>query len=144
LKIDDPVGAISVHGICGVWGTLSVGLFGQRAIDVQFWSDTTAIRDGLFYGGGLSQLLIQLKGIAASFVLAFGLAMLVFAAIKATIGLRVSDEEQREGLDLGEHGQQAYPDFVVTQPAGVHGVGQHAHAMGLTAAAVGVPKSVTN
>ena len=114
LKIDDPVGAISVHGVCGVFGTLCVGLFGQRAIDVLFWSDATAIQDGLFFGGGFAQTWVQLKGIAAAGAFAFTMAMLVFAAIKYTLGLRVSDREQLEGLDIGEHGNVAYPDFVTT------------------------------
>jgi ammonium transporter, Amt family len=123
LKVDDPVGAVSVHGVCGVWGTLAIGLFGERSIDIQFWSDTTAIQDGLFFGGGVHQLIIQLKGIIAAGLFAFIVGMIVFAIIKATIGLRVSDEEQVEGLDLGEHGQEAYPDFVVAQPSGIHAGG---------------------
>ncbi len=111
LKIDDPVGAISVHGICGAWGTIAVGLFGQRAIDVLYWSEETAIKDGLFYGGGFSQLGIQLMGVGAAFVYAFGLAFVLFFAIKKTVGLRVSPQEEQEGLDIGEHGHEAYADF---------------------------------
>ena len=112
LKIDDPVGAISVHGVCGSFGTLCVGLFGQRAVDLPFWADNTAIRDGLFFGGGFGQVGVQLLGIAVVFVYAFGMAMIVFTILKATIGLRVSDAEQLEGLDLGEHGNIAYGGFV--------------------------------
>lgn len=113
LKIDDPVGAISVHGVCGAWGTLAVGLFGQRAIDVQYWSEDSTIQDGLFFGGGMGQLGIQALGIAAVFVFVFIVMLIVFAIIKATIGLRVSDEEQMQGLDLGEHGNTAYGGFVM-------------------------------
>ncbi|MBK5277528.1 MAG: ammonium transporter [Bacteroidia bacterium] len=112
LKIDDPVGAISVHGICGAWGTLAVGLFGQRAIDVQYWDETTSIKDGLFFGGGFEQLGIQAIGVASVFVYVFGAMLVIFFLIKKIVGLRVSDAEQIEGLDLGEHGSSAYGGFV--------------------------------
>ncbi|MEO7989932.1 MAG: ammonium transporter [Chryseolinea sp.] len=112
LKIDDPVGAVSVHGVCGAFGTLCVGLFGQRAIDVQYWSEETAIKDGLFFGGGFEQLGIQAVGVGTVFVYAFGAMLIIFFIIKKTIGLRVSDAEQMEGLDLGEHGNVAYGGFV--------------------------------
>ena len=118
LKIDDPVGAVSVHGICGAWGTLSIGLFGSRAIDILFWDADTAIHDGLLYGGGFHQLGVQAIGVAAVFVFTFAAAMVMFAIIRATVGLRVSDEEQLEGLDIGEHGQVAYPDFQATAGMG--------------------------
>jgi len=113
LKIDDPVGAISVHGICGAWGTLAVGLFGQRAIDVQYWSEDSTIQDGLFYGGGFGQLGTQAIGVLAVFAFVFTVMLIVFTIIKATIGLRVSDAEQMQGLDLGEHGNAAYGGFVL-------------------------------
>jgi Amt family ammonium transporter len=112
LKIDDPVGAISVHGVCGAWGTLSVGLFGQRAIDLQYWSEETAIKDGLFFGGGFGQLGVQLLGVLSVFAYVFVSMLVVFAIIKVVFGLRVSDAEQLEGLDLGEHGNTAYGGFV--------------------------------
>jgi len=117
LKIDDPVGAVSVHGICGAWGTLSIGLFGSRSIDILFWDADTAIKDGLFYGGGFSQLAIQATGVIAVFGFTFVAALIMFAVIKATVGLRVSDEEQLEGLDIGEHGATAYPDFQTSAAA---------------------------
>ena len=113
LKIDDPVGAISVHGICGAWGTLAVGLFGQRAIDVQYWSEDSTIQDGLFFGGGFGQLGTQAIGVLAVFAFVFVVMLIVFTIIKATIGLRVSDAEQMQGLDLGEHGNTAYGGFVI-------------------------------
>lgn len=112
LKIDDPVGAISVHGICGAWGTLSVGLFGQRAIDIQYWSETTAIKDGLFFGGGFGQLVTQAIGVVTVFAFVTVSMFIVFYLIKKLIGLRVSDAEQRQGLDLGEHNNTAYGGFV--------------------------------
>jgi len=99
LKVDDPVGAVSVHGVCGAWGTLSCGLFN--------------VDSGLFYGGGLRQLGVQALGAAAAFAWAFGLGLILFFAIKATIGLRVSKEEELKGLDIGEHGMEAYCGFQV-------------------------------
>ena len=101
--IDDPVGAISVHGVCGVWGTLAVGLFAR-------YDDAFLGRDnaGLFYGGGFEQLLVQAIGslIVATWVI--GTSAILFKAIKSTIGLRVSAAEEREGLDLAEHGSPGY------------------------------------
>ncbi len=94
LKIDDPVGAISVHGVCGALGTLLVGLF--------------ATDGGLFYGGGASLLISQLIGVVAIGAWAFGLGLILFQIIKATVGLRVSEQEEREGLDIHEHGQSSY------------------------------------
>ena len=99
LKIDDPVGAVSVHGVCGAWGTLAVGLFN--------------IDSGLFYGGGLKQLGVQMLGVGSAFVWAFGLGLVLFYAISKTIGLRVSSEEELKWLDIGEHGMEAYAGFQV-------------------------------
>jgi Amt family ammonium transporter len=103
-KIDDPVGAISVHGVCGVWGTLAVGLFSTG-------TGTASPMPGLFYGGGMTQLIAQFIGVIA--VMAWGLVtgFILFMAIKYTIGLRVTAEEEREGLDIGEHGNEAYHGF---------------------------------
>ena len=112
FKIDDPVGAISVHGVCGAWGTLAVGLFGQHSIDAAYWSEETAIKDGLFFGGGFEQLGVQLLGVASVFIYVLAFMFIVFFAIKKVIGLRVSDAEQLEGLDIGEHGNVAYGGFV--------------------------------
>ncbi|GAA4406611.1 ammonium transporter [Nibrella viscosa] len=117
LKIDDPVGAISVHGVCGAWGTIAVGLFGQRSIDIQYWSAETAIQYGLFFGGGFGQLWPQLVGVGVVFLYVFALMFGIFTIIKATVGLRASDAEQLEGLDLGEHGNTAYGNFVL-EPTG--------------------------
>jgi Amt family ammonium transporter len=93
-KIDDPVGAISVHGVCGAFGTLAVGLF--------------ATEGGLFTGGGVALLTTQAIGVASVFAWAFGLGLIVFFAIKYTIGLRVSAKEEENGLDYYEHGEKAY------------------------------------
>jgi Amt family ammonium transporter len=94
LKIDDPVGAISVHGINGAFGTIAVGLF--------------ATEGGLFYGGGTSLLVSQIIGVGAIFAWAFGTGLILFKTIKATIGLRVSIRIEEEGLDIYEHGESAY------------------------------------
>lgn len=104
LKIDDPVGAISVHGISGVWGTLSVGLFGASADHL-----------GLFYGGGLHQLGVQALGVAVVFAWVFGVSMLLFGLVKRTMGLRVAAQEEIQGLDIGEHGMESYPSFQIFQ-----------------------------
>ncbi len=104
IKIDDPVGAISVHGVCGVWGTLAVGLFATS--DSEFW------KQGLFYGGGTDQLVSQAIGVVAVFVFVTAAAGLLFMAIKVTVGLRVSQDEEMEGLDVLEHGAPGYaPDL---------------------------------
>ena len=99
FKIDDPVGAVSVHGVCGAFGTLMVGL-----LDVS---------DGLFYGGGLHLLGIQAIGVGTGFVWAFGLGLILFLIIKKTIGLRVTEEEELRGLDIGEHGMEGYSGFQI-------------------------------
>ena len=99
LKIDDPVGAVSVHGVCGVWGTLSVGLFNTGT--------------GFFYGGGFGQLGVQALGAGVAFVWAFGLGLVLFYVLSKTVGLRVSRAEELRGLDIGEHGMEAYADFQV-------------------------------
>jgi len=100
LRVDDPVGAISVHGVCGAWGTLSAGLFAHQAYDGN---------SGLLFGGGWGLLGTQALGVLAYFVWAFGASLLVFLAIKYTVGLRVSEEEEVAGLDTTEHGMVAYP-----------------------------------
>ncbi|AKJ64639.1 ammonium transporter [Kiritimatiella glycovorans] len=106
LRIDDPVGAISVHGVCGLWGTLSCGLFNAEAV-----LGIGEANSGLFYGGGFSQLVSQLIGAGAGFVWAFGTGLVLFTVIRKTIGLRVSEEEELRGLDIGEHGMEAYSGF---------------------------------
>lgn len=108
IKVDDPVGAISVHLVNGAFGTLAVGLFAQD----QFMPGTTG--NGLFFGGGLKLFLAQLTGVVAVGVFVVICSVIFWSLIKATVGLRVSPEEEIEGLDLGEHGMTAYPDFQLT------------------------------
>ncbi len=105
--LDDPVGALSAHGVAGVWGTLSCGLFAAPRI-----VDAAGVPGGpgLFYGGGLEQLGVQAVGVLATFTLVFALSYLTFALIKATVGLRVTETEEREGLDIVEHGMYGYPE----------------------------------
>lgn len=111
--IDDPVGAISVHGICGVWGTLAVGLFavnGDAFVDAAFPLEdgTEYSASGLFYGGGIDQLIVQLLGVIIVAVWVLGTTGILFSVLKATMGLRVSELEEREGLDVHEHGAPGY------------------------------------
>ena len=120
LRIDDPVGAVAVHGICGIWGTLSLGLFACGAYGVSgpiTADNTTAPIKGLLYGGGMTQLLAQAKGSAIVTVSCFVIGMALMYAVKATGTLRVSEKGELEGLDYHEHGAHAYPEFV-THEAG--------------------------
>lgn len=106
IGIDDPLGAIAAHGMGGVWGTLSCGLFTTP--------DLAAVgQPGLFYGGGLTQLGVQALGIVASGGFVFLVSYAVFAALKATIGLRVKPEEELNGLDISEHGVFGYAEQLV-------------------------------
>jgi Amt family ammonium transporter len=100
IRVDDPVGAISVHGVCGAWGTLAAGIFNI---------------------GGTSMKLIgvQALGIGACFLWVFPTAFIMFKIIHMIIGLRVSPEEELEGLDFTEHGGNAYPDFEVSHAGGM-------------------------
>ena len=110
LHIDDPVGAISVHGLCGAWGTLSVGLFAQASYGKA--SGVGAV-NGLFFVGGFSQLSSQLTGIIIVFLYVFVSGYILFYLIDKLIGLRASDEEQLKGLDLSEHGNESYAGFQI-------------------------------
>jgi Amt family ammonium transporter len=105
LHVDDPVGAVSVHGVCGVWGTLAVGLF---ALPENGMAGT-----GLFYGGGFTQLGIQALGALSVFVWVFATAMILFFVIKKTVGLRVDAKHELEGLDKSEHGMESYSGFQI-------------------------------
>lgn len=108
LKIDDPVGALAVHLANGIFGTLAVGLFAQDLI----MPNTTG--NGLLFGGGTKLLISQLTGIVAVGVFVFVLSYIFWNIIKAILGLRVTEAEEMEGLDFGEHGNVAYPDFVIS------------------------------
>ena len=101
IRVDDPVGAISVHGVCGAFGTIAVGLFSNEESE-------GFIAKGLFYGGGTDQLVSQIIGVVSVAAFVFVASTIMFAVIKATIGLRVSEQEEREGLDVHEHGSPGY------------------------------------
>ena len=98
IKIDDPVGATSVHLVCGIWGTLAVGLF-----------DTST---GLFFGGGFAQLGSQILGILSIGLFTVVFTSIVWVVLKSTLGIRVAPEEEMKGLDIGEHGMEAYSGFL--------------------------------
>ncbi len=104
MHVDDPVGAVSVHGVCGAWGTLAVGLFAEEL--------------GLLVGGGAQQFLVQLLGVVAALAWALPVSLLGFYLIKVTTGLRVTRQEEMDSLDLTEHGVQAYPEGFVSNPGG--------------------------
>ncbi|MDI6705853.1 MAG: ammonium transporter [Bacillota bacterium] len=106
LKVDDPVGAVTVHGLCGAAGTIAVGIF--------------ALEGGLLYGGGATLLLVQAAGVITIAIWTLATTYLLFSGIKATVGLRVNQKEEELGLDMEEHGIDGYADFEIR--------GVHAHS----------------
>ncbi len=107
--LDDPVGALSAHGVAGIWGTLACGLFASPRLT----AGAAPGVPGLVYSGSFEQLGVQAVGITLTFAFVFGVSYLTFGAIKAVFGLRVSEEEEREGLDIAEHGMYGYPEQFV-------------------------------
>jgi Amt family ammonium transporter len=138
LRIDDPIGAVPVHGACGIWGTLSLGFFatGQYGAAGPTGADNSpgAVVTGLFYGGGANQLIGQLMGSAAVTAASLGVGLVLMYAVKMTGTLRVSKDGEREGLDLHEHGGSAYPELT----GAIHSIGGErsvaAHGVGAMAA----------
>ena len=112
IRIDDPVGATSVHLGCGVFGTICVGLFAKEGVT------TLSTANGPFYGGGFSLLGVELLGVVAVGAFTFVTSTVVWLVLKKTIGIRVSREEELAGLDIGEHGNMAYPDFAAAASIG--------------------------
>jgi Amt family ammonium transporter len=110
VKVDDPVGALSVHLVCGVWGTLAVGLFAAPAVISTYAMDAYC-KPGLLYGGGAAQLVSQAIGIGAVGGTVLVASLVAWAVLKAVGGIRVSEAEEIEGLDVGEHGMEAYAGF---------------------------------
>ena len=124
LRIDDPIGAVPVHGLCGIWGTLSLGLFacGKYGATGPLAPDNSAALKGLFYGGGLQVLKAQAIGSLIITVCTFSVALAVMYLVHLTGTLRVSKEGELYGLDLHEHGISAYPEYVISslsRPSGV-------------------------
>ena len=115
VRIDDPIGAVPVHMACGIWGTLSLGLFatGQYGVPAPMGADTSTLVKGLFYGGGSQQLIAQAIGSGAITFATLAVAFVLMYAVKATGTLRVSKAGEIEGLDSHEHGMLAYPEFPV-------------------------------
>jgi Amt family ammonium transporter len=111
-RLDDPVGALSSHGLAGIWGTLSCGLFTSTRL-----AELNGVGDaGLVYSGSFHQLAVQGLGVAAAFASVFTVSFVVFFVIKATYGLRVSPDEERYGLDIVEHGMWGYPEQFMPVP----------------------------
>lgn len=112
LRVDDPVGAVSVHLVNGIWGTLCVGLFSHP--DRIARSGNSEHKAGLFYQGGFDQLINQIVGIVATGVFVCATSAIAWIVLKAVMGIRVTAEEERDGLDHGEHGNEAYHGFVMS------------------------------
>ncbi len=142
-RIDDPVGAISVYGLNGLWGTLAVGLFAQ---DKYVQNSLGYTVNGLFFGGGVDLLAVQALAVISVFLWAFPLSWAFFKLLNATLGLRVSPEEEARGLDFGEHSMTSYPVFEelqkkqeeiieelerVGQLSRLHDIGQSMHTLNL-------------
>ena len=128
LRIDDPIGAVPVHGFCGIWGTLSLGLFacGKYGATGPLGPDNAAPLTGLFYGGGVQVLVAQAIGSLIVTVATFVVALVVMKLVNAFGKLRISEAGEAYGLDLHEHGIAAYPEYVISsigRPAGMVGEG---------------------
>jgi len=113
VKIDDPVGALSVHLVNGVFGTLDLGLFADKSVAAAIGTDSDALRNGFLVDGSLGQLGAQTLAVAAVGAFVFGGTLAIWAVIKAVMGLRVTKSEEMEGLDIGEHGMEAYSGFQI-------------------------------
>jgi Amt family ammonium transporter len=116
MRIDDPIGAVPVHGFAGIWGTISLGLFacGRYGSSGPITADNSAPLKGLFYGGGTTLLFAQCIGSLIITTATFAVALAVMYAVNATGTLRVSEEGELYGLDLHEHGISAYPEYVIS------------------------------
>jgi Amt family ammonium transporter len=139
LRIDDPIGAVPVHMMAGIWGTISLGLFasGKYGAATPTGADVTNVVKGLFYGGGAHTLWVQAYGVLSVAAATAAISLALMYAVKATGALRVSARGEEEGLDLHEHGIAAYPEFVVSR--GLDGFAELAAAARLTQAAPGRP-----
>jgi Amt family ammonium transporter len=143
-RIDDPVGAWPVHGVCGIWGTISLGLFasgqysaaGSSPIGVPVVTPhSPEALTGLFYGGGWAVLKAQCVGSFIVCTATFATAMVMFKALNAVKLLRVSAQGELEGFDLDQHGASAYPEYVISTLTKSHSVGGDAPDNALAAVA---------
>ncbi|BAZ49666.1 ammonium transporter [Nostoc sp. NIES-4103] len=123
IGIDDPVGATSVHLVCGIWGTLAVGLWSVGPGVYSWYGEGLGPAKGLFAGGGFGQLFTQLIGVVSVGGMTVLLSTIFWLVLKATLGIRVSREEELEGLDIGEHGMEAYSGFVKETGSGTFAEG---------------------
>ena len=147
LRIDDPIGAVPVHGFCGIWGTISLGLFacGKYGATGPVAPDNSAALKGLFYGGGMQLLTAQAIGSLIITSVTFASALALMYAVNATGTLRVSREGELYGLDLHEHGISAYPEYVISSmsmPSGVmeEPVKAEKHSVSLSPAVAGAAR----
>jgi ammonium transporter, Amt family len=127
--VDDPCGAISVHGVCGAWGVLAVGLFADGTYG-EGWNGVSGRVTGLFYGAGLGQLIAQVFEVVVGFAWAFGITYLIFTIAKRFMKIRVAPEVELAGLDMAEFGSVCYPDFVLASNTPGHSAayaGAHTH-----------------
>ncbi len=137
--IDDPVGALSAHGVAGIWGTLACGLFTSTRL-----AEYNGVGDaGLFYSGSFTQLGVQAVGVGLAFATVFTLSFMTFWVIKKTVGLRVTDDEEEQGLDISEHGMYGYPEQFIPAPELVgYGAAPHLGTASSTPP-VATPKEMT-
>jgi Amt family ammonium transporter len=113
-RLDDPVGALTAHGLCGVWGTISCGFFtSPRLAQYNAFGDPSG---GLLYSGSFDQLIAQVVGLTIAFSFVFAMSFATFYVIKKTYGLRVTEEEEEAGLDISEHGMYGYPEQFIPAP----------------------------
>jgi Amt family ammonium transporter len=124
-KLDDPVGVLTAHGVCGIWGTMSCGLFTSPRLAV--YNTVGDPSGGLVYSGSFNQLIAQFFGFLTAFSFVFAMSYSTFWVIRKTYGLRVSEDEEDAGLDISEHGMYGYPEAFIP-PAELIGYGGGAAA----------------
>ena len=141
LRIDDPIGAWPVHGLCGIWGTLSLGFFaaGKYGATGPFAPDNSAPLTGLFYGGGTQLLVAQAIGSGVTTIATFGVALVVMLAVNAFGLLRLDAEGEGYGMDLTEHGIPAYPEYVISAAGRPTGMIHFDESVAAVAQPVGKP-----
>jgi Amt family ammonium transporter len=116
--LDDPVGALSAHGLAGIWGTLAVGVFGSERLIAEGAAPGVwySVFGSVPFSQSLGQFGVQGLAVLFTFVVVFAISFATFGLIRSTIGLRVSDEEEEAGLDISSHGMYGYPEQFIPQP----------------------------